>query len=121
MQNALTGDQHRQPPAGAGIANHWSTRQTSAPTNHQPLSVQEGMTSGPRIPAKNTITMTAFAVMGPSASLLTNVTLVVVHILTPDALEKESSKLEITGANSHRRDAGNYTVVKLLTNLRKFK
>ena len=105
MQNALTGDQHQRHPTGAGIANHWSTRQISAPTNHQPLSAQEGMASDPRIPARNTITTMVYAVMGLSASLLTNVFLVVVHILTPDALEKERSKQEIVGANNRRKDA----------------
>ena len=120
MQNALTGDQHRRCPTGAGIANHWSTGQTIAPTNHQPLSVQEGMASDPRIPARNTITTMVYAVMGLSASLLTNVSLVVVHILTPDALEKERSKQEIARANSPRQGECSCIVVQLLTNLRRF-
>ena len=42
----------------------------------------------PEDPCKKYNNNDGFAVMGPSASLLTNVTLVVVHILTLDALEK---------------------------------
>ena len=42
------------------------------------------------------------AVMGPSASLHTSVSLVVDRILIPDALEREKSNQEITRASSHR-------------------
>ena len=102
MQSASTGDQTKRCPTGAGIANHWSTRQTSAPTDHQLQSVQKGMASDPRIPARNTKTMMAGANMGPSAGLHTNVSRVVDLILTPDALKKEKRKQEITGANCPR-------------------
>ena len=89
---------------------------------HKPSATKRPRRDGlrPRIPARNTITTMVYAVMGLSASLLTNVFLVVIHILTPDVLEKERSKQEIVGANSRRRDACSCIVVQLLINLRRF-